>query len=182
MQKTIRIVAILLLTVLVVGCPYPPNVKVQMYPGPKADRDKKAIIRGGGYMVPIYWGIIIVVFDTRVTINQVDGQLVEMKKDIPDSVENVPYGADEVEVLPGPREIGIYVKAVSEVASCGPGTNRSSIAHSLSFKFEAQAGHKYKVKCHSRFKDPFLINVKSIIVELVDVETKEVIASQQFDR
>ena len=80
MQKMIRIVAILLLTILVVGCPYPPNVKVQMYPGPKVDRDKKAIIRGGGYAVPIYWGIIIVFFDTRVTIYQVDGQRVEIKK------------------------------------------------------------------------------------------------------
>jgi hypothetical protein len=182
MQKIIRIVAILLLTILVVGCSYPPNVKVQMYPGPKVDRDKKAIIRGGGYMVPIYWGIIIVVYDTRVTINQVDGQLAEMKKEISDSVENVLHEADEVEVLPGPHEIGISVKAVSETASCGPGTKISRIAHRLIFNFEAQAGHKYKVKCHSTFKDPLLMNVKSIIVELIDERTKEVIASQQFDQ
>jgi hypothetical protein len=167
MQKIIRIVAILLLTILVVGCPYPPNVKVQMYPGAKVDRDKKAIIRGGGYMVPIYWGIIIVVYDIRVTIYQVDGNFLE---------------ADEVEVLPGPHEIGVSVKAVSETASCGPGTNRSGIAHSLIFKFEAQAGHKYKVKCHSTFKDPLMMNVKSIIVELIDQRTKEVIASEQFDQ
>jgi hypothetical protein len=153
-----------------------------MYPGPKVDRDKKAIIRGGGYMVPIYWGIIIVIYDTRVTIYQVDGQWVEIKKAISDSVENVLNEADEVEVLPGPHEIGISVKAGSETASCGPGTNKSSIAHRLIFKFEAQAGHKYKVKCHSTFKDPLMMNVKSIIVELIDQQTKEVIASEQFDQ
>jgi hypothetical protein len=166
MQKIIRVFAILLLTILVVGCPYPPNVKVQMYPGPKVDRDKKAIIRGGGYMVPIYWGIIIVVYDTRVTIYQVDGNFLE---------------ADEVEVLPGPHEIEMFAKAGSEAASCGPGTNKSGIGHYVTFKFEAQAGHKYKVKCHSTFKDPLMMNVKSINIELIDQRTKEVIASQQFD-
>jgi hypothetical protein len=168
MQKIIRIVATLLLTILVVGCPYPPNVKVQTYPGPKVDRDKKAIIRGGGYMVPIYWGIIIVIYETRGIITQVDGNLLQ-------------EAADEVEVLPGPHEIEMFVKAGSEAASCGPGTNRSGIAHSLIFRFEAQAGHKYKVKCHSTFKDPLMMNVKSIIVELIDERTKEVIASEQFD-
>jgi len=166
MQRMIRIVSILLLTILVVGCPYPPNVKVQMYPGPKVDRDKKAIIRGGRYVVPYYLGIIIVASETRVTIYQVDGNFME---------------ADEVEVLPGPHEIGISGTVESEAAGCYGGSTKSGMGHSVIFKFEAQAGHKYKAKCHSTIKNPLLMSVKSIIIELIDERTKEVIGSEQFD-
>ena len=203
------IVAILLMAILVAGCSYTnnPSNKAQMYMGDKLNRDETAIIRGGGHFGFYYLVIFMGSSETKATIHKVDGQIVEIKKDVPNEnpegylfsdppkkvkiggqvveiIKDVPpkevvvNEADQVEVLPGFHEVELIIKAEWGFSSIAPG-NHARLTRHLIFNFEAKAGHTYTMKPHTKITP--LGNMKSIIVNVTDEQTKEVIASKEVD-
>lgn len=134
-SSVLRFALLSCLLVVLVAC-----TTVQTYSGPQLPRDKIAVIKGA-------WNEYIIVSIVG-NLLKVDGQ---------------PVSGDEIEVLPGKREVVVFLTAF------GPGHTTSGIPQT--FSFVAEAGHVYKVDGNWNRGDNQ--------IWIIDEQTKEIVAGRK---
>lgn len=134
-SDVLRLALLSCLLVVLVAC-----TTVQTYSGPQLPRDKIAVIKGA-------WNEYIIV-SVYGSVLKVDGQTVS---------------GDEIEVLPGKREVVVFLTII------GPGQIVSGIPQT--FSFIAEAGHVYKVDGNWNRGDNQ--------IWIINEQTKEIVAGRK---
>jgi hypothetical protein len=161
-------ILILLIGILILGCATP-----RMYEGPRLPKDQVATVEGS---ITAYLGVwflaTVLTCDLRllllwpnsyITFEGAGGSFFDYFK-------YYRGNPPKIEVLPGYNEIYVNLYKEALIGYLGPVYHRE---YRVWLKFNAEAGHKYKVKA------PFLWKEGSI-VRLVDVDSGEVAASERF--
>jgi hypothetical protein len=164
MRIVIRVITILLLTTLVVGCPMPIFVtdKSQLYSGPERQKEQISVIKWKmNYNFWVYYSTF-----SELEVHAVDGQSVNGK------IKNPTSGrSSEIYVLPGVHEVNWSLAKRAGVASCVQTLPPvKGYIPSQTLKFEAEAGHTYKI-------DHPIYWHKGSAIKIVDEATGEVVAS-----
>jgi hypothetical protein len=146
--------ALISMSFLLVGClPLPKLINRVGGLGPEYPKEQIAIVKGSKHhflmlVPPLY-------FSSTAKIQAVDGVY--------------DYNADEVHISPGLHEMWISIEKGNPAAQSDPiSWYKREYLH---FKFNAEAGHTYKVHIPLYWR-------KNSIIEIIDDATKEVVGSQ----
>jgi hypothetical protein len=166
-MKSKSYIPILLVAVLIFGCTTP-----RMYEGPRLPKEQIATLEGSKTAYLGVWFLVNigtlgltlwVLPNSYITFGYWTGEWSSLFK----YYRGTP---PKIEVLPGYNNIYVILYKEWFIGYIGPLYHRQ---YSVRLNFNAEAGHKYKVKAPCWWK-------KGSIVRLVDVESGEVVASERF--